>query len=673
MEGKDNTPETSKLKSKNRKYSEAVLKSAIESVLKSRLTVYGASKEYNVPWSTLKVNVERVKQERELGETQIKMLKVGRPFSLSVNLEQSLLSYIVQMQEIGFGLTVNQIRQLAFTLADNSDSKHYFNANKRHAGWNWWVGFKERYGLSLRSPENLSAGRAICSNAAVLADFYEKLQTTLASHDLTDCPERIWNCDETGLIYVNKPNKIVTKIGKKYVYNRTYAEKGTTTTVLACINAAGQFIPPLVIFKGVRNTPELCRGAFPNSLTRLSPKGWINADLFYEWLQFFNDNIPPVRPVLLIMDSHASHITPRVLAYAKSHQIILFTMPAHTSHLLQPLDVGVFKSLKTVWRAELQDYKVKNPSKVPTRLDFHTFLTPVYEKCFTPSNIRSGFRKAGIFPLNKEVICPEAIAPSTLSDQMQVVPEVVNLKAHYDIEIARSEIHKTDIDPFKETEVAEIVSPLEIESPIPCTSFSNQPHPIEVAPSDILQMECESEQITETNNLASSSPSNLQKILINDILVLPKWKPSNKTRQNRTVPKAQCLTPIVSTSSTDLTDAKLTNTKLTDTKPTITKEKSLSYQKSASGSQKRNRKSVVKQTSKISKPLKTSSTDEDWFCSICNGWYSHDVKMKNGADWITCSFCTHPYHTHCQNQDVNDDQHVFMYDNCSFDNSSGEE
>lgn len=92
-------------------------------------------------------------------------------------------------------------------------------------------------------------------------------------------------------------------------------------------------------------------------------------------------------------------------------------------------------------------------------------------------------------------------------------------------------------------------------------------------------MECESEQITETNNLESSSPSNLQKILIHDILVLPKWQPSNKTRQKRTVPKAQCLTPIVSTSSTGLTDAKLTDTKLTDTKPTITKEKNLSCQK----------------------------------------------------------------------------------------------
>ncbi|CAH0723926.1 unnamed protein product, partial [Brenthis ino] len=178
------------------------------------------------------------------------------------------------------------------------------NTRKGSAGWNWLVGYKERYGLSLRTPENLSSGRAICSNPTILADFYENLETILLTHDLVDRPDKIWNGDETGLMYVNKPTKIVTKMGKKYVYNRKYAEKGTTSTVLACINAAGHFLPPF------------------------------------------------------------SHI-----------------------------------------------------QRVPTRFDFHEFLTPVYMKSFTPSNIIGGFRKTGIYPLNKNALCSEAIAPSTLSDK----------------------------------------------------------------------------------------------------------------------------------------------------------------------------------------------------------------------------------------------------------------
>ncbi|CAG4988621.1 unnamed protein product [Parnassius apollo] len=42
------------------------------------MSLYRASKEYKVPWSTLKVNVDRVKEERNQGITQIKMLKEGQ-------------------------------------------------------------------------------------------------------------------------------------------------------------------------------------------------------------------------------------------------------------------------------------------------------------------------------------------------------------------------------------------------------------------------------------------------------------------------------------------------------------------------------------------------------------------------------------------------------------------
>lgn len=321
------------------------------------MTIYRASKEFGIAWSTLKDNVCRAIEERDKGiETQFIISKIGRPFSLPVELEQKLVAYIVEMQELGFGLTVNQIRKIAFSLAEAKNPKHCFSSDKGFAGWNWWVSFKQRYGLSLRTPENLSAGRASCSNPAILADFYEKLEKTLIEHDLLESPDKIWNCDETGLMFVNKPSKIVSKIGKQYVYNCTYAEKGTTTTVLAAINASGCFLPPMTIFKGVRNIPQLSSGSLPNSLTRLSPKGWINADLFLEWLEFFSKNISPARPVLLIMDSHASHVSPTVLAYTQSNKIILFTMPAHTSHILQPLDVGVFRPLKAAWRAELQKY-----------------------------------------------------------------------------------------------------------------------------------------------------------------------------------------------------------------------------------------------------------------------------------------------------------------------------
>jgi len=114
------------------------------------------------------------------------------------------------------------------------------------------VNFKKRYNLTLKVPENLAAYRASMANSHMISDFYSKLYSLMIQLGIKDMPDRLWNCDETGLSYVVKPNKVVTAIGKRYVYKRTYADRGETHTLLGCVCANGAWIPPLIIFKGVR-------------------------------------------------------------------------------------------------------------------------------------------------------------------------------------------------------------------------------------------------------------------------------------------------------------------------------------------------------------------------------------------------------------------------------------
>ena len=51
-------------------------------------------------------------------------------------------------------------------------------------------------------------------------------------------------------------------------------------------------------------------------------------------------------PVILFLDGHKSHETLALVEIAKKHGITLFVFPPHTTHLLQPLDVGVFGPFK---------------------------------------------------------------------------------------------------------------------------------------------------------------------------------------------------------------------------------------------------------------------------------------------------------------------------------------
>lgn len=386
------------------------------------MTLYGASHHFGVPWTTLKRYVTAVGENE-----QFDIQKLGRPFALNAATEIKLVNYIIAMQELGFGVTVVQVREVAWKLAHSTNRDKFLHSPKvdgfQIASKTWWRNFKQRYNLSLRVPENLSAYRASMANPTMVADFYVKLENLMKKINIFDKPNRIWNCDETGLAYVTKSSKVVCQVGKKYVYRRTWGERGETHTVLACACADGTWIPPFIIFKGTRWSDLLARNKLPNSIVTLSPKGWITKELFLVWFKFFVESVPAERPLILLMDSHSSHISPDVIELAKANYIYLFIFPAHCSHLLQPLDVGVYKPLKAKWYEEINKHMRANPLDKPNRYNFLELFNPAYLHSFSHNNITGGFKKTGIFPFNKFAISPDALKPSALTERTEPVQE----------------------------------------------------------------------------------------------------------------------------------------------------------------------------------------------------------------------------------------------------------
>lgn len=99
------------------------------------------------------------------------------------------------------------------------------------------------------------------------------------------------------------------------------------------------------------------------------------------------------------------------------NDVCLFTFPAHTSHLLQPLDVGVYRSLKSLWGKELNRYMVKNPLEKPNRYNFYEIFNTPFLEAFSRINIINAFKKSGVCPYDMNVVSPEALAPSRLTDK----------------------------------------------------------------------------------------------------------------------------------------------------------------------------------------------------------------------------------------------------------------
>ena len=131
---------------------------------------------------------------------------------------------------------------------------------------------------------------------------------------------------------------------------------------------------------------------------------------FNKWMDYFLNyhesrrNLSLTKKMLLILDGHKSHVTLEVLQKAKAHGLDMVSLPSHTSHALQPLDISCFKPFKQSFRAYRDAWRRQNIGKKVGKQELAQWVSLGLQKALTPRNIKSGFRTAGIQPLNKEAM-----------------------------------------------------------------------------------------------------------------------------------------------------------------------------------------------------------------------------------------------------------------------------
>ena len=96
----------------------------------------------------------------------------------------------------------------------------------------------------------------------------------------------------------------------------------------------------------------------------------------------------------------------------KIKKIIIYVLPANSSHLLQPMDFGVFKPFKTAYSDECQLLLPTYVGRQFSSYDICILACKTYPKAIPRSNITSAFGKNDIWPLGKVVISDKKRAPN---------------------------------------------------------------------------------------------------------------------------------------------------------------------------------------------------------------------------------------------------------------------
>ena len=117
-----------------------------------------------------------------------------------------------------------------------------------------------------------------CLNKKVIDDYFSLPKGVLKDNQLIDSPARIYNVNETGISLDSHAPKVVAKRSQKKVRYRTSGNK-SQITVMACVNASGQCIPPFVIFDAKLLNIDWKNGEVVGTAYGLSTKGWVDSEL----------------------------------------------------------------------------------------------------------------------------------------------------------------------------------------------------------------------------------------------------------------------------------------------------------------------------------------------------------------------------------------------------------
>jgi hypothetical protein len=272
---------------------------------------------------------------------------------------------------------------------------------------NWITNFIKRHpNLSSRFSRRYNYKRAKCEDPKIISEWFTLVQTTILQYGID--ADDIYNFDETGFAMgLTATAKVITRA--EYYGRRSLLQPGNREWVTAIerTNASGWALPPCIIFKG-KNYIQSWFDNLPNDWRfEVRPNGWTSDEISLRWLQklFIPSTYSRTKGGyrLLILDGHGSHLTPKFDETCAANNIVPICMPAHSSHLLQPLDIGCFAVLKRAY-GRLVETKMRLGINHIDKLDFLEAYPIARIEAYKLETIKNSFAAAGLVPF-----CPDQV------------------------------------------------------------------------------------------------------------------------------------------------------------------------------------------------------------------------------------------------------------------------
>lgn len=353
-------------------------------------------------------------QRRVSGEVS-EFSRNGPPPMFTEEEEIDMAKMLSEMSQRGLGTKTSDFLDYVQSIVKKKKKKTIFKGGR--PGQHWYYAFVNRNSNILSSSENTSLNlKKSKLTREKLDQWYTQFRKFLEDKDLLNQPGKIFNLDEIGFNMGGNKSNVIGLVQRDSNASHIYCGK-QRLTVMFCGNASGQMLPPYLVYPEPK--PEEynpLHGSLEGSQIAYTSDGWFDKTTFAQFLDHFDMNVGNERPVVLLVDSVSSHVDHEVFSKAQSRGIELYRIVPNATHLMQPLDKGVFGPLKTKWNMTARKYTQENPGNYIGKENFAEKLKEAFWQCFNPLTIRNAFKSSGIYPVDSLVVTKDMPSSPHLED-----------------------------------------------------------------------------------------------------------------------------------------------------------------------------------------------------------------------------------------------------------------
>ena len=357
-----------------------------------------ASSFFMIPRATLQRAITRARN----GEPIIPAKK-GRPSSLTPEDTIVMLEWIEKS-------TLGSNPPTVMEITEHANAQHSRDDDISKRTIERWISDHEQLTHTTAKPlEPIRIASCAVENVEAFFDRVQNEIGPMANYD----PRLIFNFDESMATYKERKMKVITfkdYMKKNRLFKLSEQKDMEHTTIGLTISAAGQMLNPLVILPRSElpeKTIEELALFFPEFWVTSGQVGWIDSVSFGQWARRFVIEVDKIRErenlqnqfAILYLDGHSTHGNVDIVDLFRERKIHMVIIPSHTTHVLQPLDCGIFKTMKNEMMKKKRDLYIEGMASGRRRALLFVLKKAIHVASYEV-DLKRVFETTGLFPWN---------------------------------------------------------------------------------------------------------------------------------------------------------------------------------------------------------------------------------------------------------------------------------